>query len=177
MSYLDGIDITALSDSAEAVRAVRATRPMSAAQARGLIAASISALERANTEDDEFIDVTVKRIDLIGQLANMGKRLEQVKEGAIPERAAEILRDAVCDAIDEFDAAADDVPSLALQRDEIVDEVVGVAAMAGPPAQVTPAEASRALSWARENPWRAGAVVAVAALAAYGALSLIVRRR
>lgn len=172
MSYLDGIDFSTGVSAARAVRAIRATRPMSTAQARRLIDVSVGALERANAEDDSFVDISVKRLDLIRVLSDMDKKLAgQRADEVLPERAAGILRDVAIDAIDEFDAAADDVESLAAEREGVYDDIIGNAELLSQP--------SRALTWVRENPWRAatGAATAIAALAVLGLIFGGRRRR
>lgn len=162
MSYLDGIDITTAADSERAIRAIRAARPLHAVQARQLIAIGISALEKANAEDDAYMDITVKRMDLIRQLGNMDERLASAKDGALPESAAEILRTIACEAIDEFDAAADDVPALADERESIVSDVLGATA---------PVAAADAPSgWTGRL--KTLAIVAGVGLAMYGAFSI-----
>lgn len=197
MSYLDGIDAVVSRDSEEAFQAIYTAEPLTTAKGRRLIAVSLMALEKADAEDPEFVEIAVKRLDLIRQLRNMDERLAKTQEGPLPTGAAKILRDVACDAFDEFDAAASAVPSLAVIRNDVIDDVIKAVApspedralaLAPPPAPAQPSEVKPAvlgaspmsLTLSLSPEWgqrlRTLALYAVAGLAVYGAYSAITKR-
>lgn len=115
-----GYDISAVN------AAVRGVKPMSVAQAHRFCALGVSGLNAANgyaTGAAAQPGITAKRTDLIRQLRNIDASIDGYHLDPLPESAAEILRNAVLEAIAEYNQAAESSATLAAAREQFVQDM------------------------------------------------------
>lgn len=119
-----GVDINA------ANKAIRGLRPMSAAQGQKLLDFGISALTMANMHDSGHPGAVTRRSNYIAQLRDMKNTLAASKADPIPENSdpskspAEILRNAVLNAIDEYNAVAQENADMEHAREQLYQDIV-----------------------------------------------------
>jgi len=169
-----GVDING------ANRAIRAMKPMSAAQGRRLVALLVRALQAANAYTDSFgyfapdhSAANARRTEMARKLINIDGTIAASTLDPLPETAAQILRDEALVVVAEFNSAAEGVKTLAEARAQLWQDILDNAANLYNKASSAASSTANALKWTLYIAAGAAGVTAVT----YAAVKLGALRR
>lgn len=124
-AYLMGCDVLGADvgmDIMSVNKAVRGVKPLSVKAARSFVTDGIKVLTLANS-GDSTPGLETKRNDLLRQLQDIEVQL-LMSPDPVPEKAAEVLRNAILEAVAQFNQVAEKNATLSRARGQLFQDMV-----------------------------------------------------